>query len=300
MVDMGRLLTLQGQLFLLVLLGAFFRRRFLDDHFQKELTDVVVNLILPCNILHSFQMDPGGAVLRQAGTVIACSAAVQLGSWALALILYRRFEADKKPVVQYGTLCSNAGFLGTPIAEGMFGNQGVMLASLYLIPLRIMMWTVGLSFYTGSGKGALGKTLRNPCLIAVFIGAACMLLHISYPAVLSNTIGSLSSCNMGMSMFLIRMIVSDFHLGTFANPRLLYFCAVRLFLLPMLTLTGGKLLNIDPLPFQLMVMLTCMPAGASTAILAERYGGNASFAAGCVTISTAFSLIATPLWCLAL
>ena len=34
--------------------------------------------------------------------------------------------------------------------------------------------------------------------------------------------------------------------------------------------------------------------------LAAKYGGNARFAAGCVTVSTLLSLLAIPAWCLVL
>ena len=43
-------------------------------------------------------------------------------------------------------------------------------------------------------------------------------------------------------------------------------------------------------------------SGKSTVcrILAAKYGGNAHFAAGCVTVSTLLSLLAIPAWCLVL
>ena len=56
MVDMNALLALQGQLFLLMALGAFFSRRgILDGGFQKGLTDLVIDLVLPCSIITSFK-----------------------------------------------------------------------------------------------------------------------------------------------------------------------------------------------------------------------------------------------------
>ena len=56
MVDMNALLALQGQLFLLMALGAFFSRRgILDGGFQKGLTDLVIDLVLPCSIITSFE-----------------------------------------------------------------------------------------------------------------------------------------------------------------------------------------------------------------------------------------------------
>ena len=43
-----------------------------------------------------------------------------------------------RKVMQYATVASNAGFLGNPVAEGVFGSVGLALASVYLIPQRIV------------------------------------------------------------------------------------------------------------------------------------------------------------------
>ena len=43
--------------------------------------------------------------------------------------------------------------------------------------------------------------------------------------------------------------------------------------------------------------LSSRPSG-TTAILAEKYNGDSAFASKCVAVSTALSLITTPLWCL--
>ena len=49
--------NLQGQLFLLMFLGLFFKRRnILGEKFQNGLTDLVIDLLLPCSIILSFQV----------------------------------------------------------------------------------------------------------------------------------------------------------------------------------------------------------------------------------------------------
>ncbi len=42
--------------------------------------------------------------------------------------------------------------------------------------------------------------------------------------------------------------------------------------------------------------MTGMPAGATAAILAARYGSDAEFATKCVVMSTLLSMITLPLW----
>ena len=101
-------------------------------------------------------------------------------------------------------------------------------------------------------------------------------------------------------MFLIGMICADVDRRDFLDLDSLYFSAVRLVLIPGLLLLGCRLAGTAELVTDVSVVLAAMPAGGTTAILAAKYGGNARFAAGCVTVSTLFSLLAVPAWCLVL
>lgn len=291
------ILILQGQIFLLVLLGILFRHFLLNEDAQKGLTTLVVNLILPCNIIMSFQMKLQNDLASLAGTTILVSFCVQIVSWILAKVLFAHCPKDKRAVLQYSTLCSNAGFLGTPLAEGLFAGNGIFLASIYLIPQRISMWTVGLSFFLDHREKNWKKVVLNPCLLAVATGILLLAFQIRLPAVVENTISCLGKCNTGLSMFLVGTIITPIYLRDFADPLIICYCAVRLVLIPLLVLTACRLLTMNSLPMQVSVLLSAMPAGATSALLAEKYNGNGRFAAGCVTVSTVLSMIATPVWC---
>lgn len=299
MVDMNGLLTLQGQLLLLMFLGLFFKRlRILSEHFQQGLTDLVIDLLLPCNIIMCFQVEFNEAILHQSLEVLVISLVIQLGCWPLSLLLFRRCDADKRPVLQYGTMCSNAGFLGTPVAEGIFGSQGVLLSAIYLIPQRIAMWSLGVSFFAKADHRKLWKKiLLHPCIDAVAIGMILMLTQFELPGALGGTIQTLGNCNTGMCMFLIGMIMGDLHWKDFLDGLVLYFTAVRLVLIPLLVLLGCRIANVQVLSTNLSVVLAAMPIGGTTAILAAKYNCNAEFAARCVTVSTLLSMVAIPLWC---
>ena len=73
---------------------------------------------------------------------------IQIISYLLGLVLYRKEVNGRRMVLRYATICSNAGFMGNPVVEGIYGSQGLLYASVYLIPLRIFMWSAGLSCFT--------------------------------------------------------------------------------------------------------------------------------------------------------
>jgi predicted permease len=301
-IDMTGVFNLQGQLFLLMLLGAFFKRRkILGESFQRGLTELILDLLLPCSIIISFQVEFNRDIFYQTAEVLAVSVAIQILCWLLSMVLFRSSSDTQRPALQYGTICSNGGFLGTPVAEAIFGSQGVLLAAIYLIPQRVAMWSLGLSFFTKTDRQSVWKKiLLNPCIDAVGIGMLLMLTQFQLPEVLGNTIHMVGNSNTGMCMFLIGMLMADASWRDFLDGLTLYYSAIRLVLIPLLVLLGCRLMHLDTLATNLSVILTAMPAGGTTAILAAKYHCNAEFAARCVTVSTVLSLAAIPLWCLVL
>lgn len=298
---MTQLLTLQGQLFILLLTGAFFRKYIVGEGFQAGLTDVIINLILPCNTVTSFLIEMNGELAQSTLSILVVSLMNQIFCLILAAFLFRGCREENQPAMKFGLLCSNAGFLGIPVAEGIWSDKGVLLTAIFLIPQRIFMWTAGVGFFQKeNGKHTIRKFLKNPCIDSVIIGFILAVTQFRLPAALDQAISAFSRCNTGMSMFLIGMIASRIKPRDFMNKEIFYLSTVRLLLLPLTVLLGCRVLNIDGLTTGVSVILTAMPIGGTTAVLATKYDRNPEFAASCIAVSTVLSLIVIPLWGLVL
>ena len=60
------LISLQLRMFLIMLVGLFFRKKnFISVEGKKNLTDLVIYLILPCNIVKSFMIAFDGNTLKK-------------------------------------------------------------------------------------------------------------------------------------------------------------------------------------------------------------------------------------------
>ena len=117
-MDLGDLLTLQGTLFLLMLLGAYLTKKgVITKEGKRCLTDLVVYVILPCTIFKSCFVDTGTNFAAVGALLLLLSLVIEVGSLFFNQVLYRRYSGEKRKVLQYGTLVPNSGFLGTPIAE---------------------------------------------------------------------------------------------------------------------------------------------------------------------------------------
>ncbi|WP_409968862.1 AEC family transporter [Bengtsoniella intestinalis] len=300
MGELSQVFTVQGILFALMFIGFLLRKRHVvEAGFQKGLTALVINVVLPCNIITAFYVEFSMDTLVQSAQIFVVSLLVQLGCFLLALALYGRQSPQRRAVLQYGVICSNAGLLGNPVAQGLFGAQGLLLASIYLIPMRTAMWSLGVAMFAAPSKEKWWvKVLRHPCIIAVEIGMVLLVTQWKLPNVVVTLVGELGDCTMALSMVLIGILLSDFQWKDFLNPQILRFCVVRLVAIPLAVYLGCLVANIDDLPMYVAVIMAAMPAGATTAIIASSEGGDVDFAVGCVTVSTLLSMIAIPIWCM--
>ena len=295
----AELISLQLRMFLVMLVGLFFRKKnIISQEGKKNLTDLVIYLILPCNIVKSFMITFDRNTLRNFGLILVISVIIQVFCAILARVLYRRVKQEHKPILMYATVASNSGFLGNPVAEGVFGSMGLALASVYLIPQRIVMWSAGVSYFTrGSNRKEIVKrVITHPCIIAVFVGMGMMLSQISLPPFLEAALKDIGNCNPAMSMLVIGTILADVKPREMLDYSILLFSGLRLILIPLAVYGGCLLFQIDPLVTGVSVLLAAMPAASTTAILAAKYNGDAVYAGKCVVLSTVLSLAATPIW----
>lgn len=204
--------------------------------------------------------------------------------------------------LRYGLICSNAGFLGNPVAEGMFGETGLAMANVFLIPLRIMMWSSGLGIYTGNNdwKSTVKKVITHPCILACLAGVLIMCLQVPIPAVPKNVIQTIGRCNTALSMMVIGMILAGADIRLLFDQEVLAYSVLRLAVMPALVYGVCRLFSMPSLVTGICVVLTGMPAGATTSILASKYHADEIFATKLVVVSTVLSMVTIPLWSMAL
>lgn len=300
MATFHTLLNLEGLMFLCAFCGIIMKRRnVLPEKSREILTDLVLNLILPANIIHSFEVEFSLSILAKFAIILIIATAAQLVSMVCAHLFWVKQPENLKAVLQYGTQVSNAGFLGNPVCEGVYGAEGLMYASVFLIPQRIVMWTAGIAYFTKEAdwKATFRKLAKNPCIVAVYIGFFLMITQLQLPPLIENTLDRLGACTTPLASILIGIMVADVDLRSLTAPMMLLLTFVRQIFLPAIVYIGCLLFHIDPLLTGVSVLLVSMPIGSTTPILAAKYGGDFVFAGKCVILSTLLSLFTVPLWC---
>lgn len=295
------MVNMQLMMFLLVGIGFFIRRKgIIGGTARKELVDFCLYITLPFNVFHSFRMDWEWGMLLELAEVLLLSAGFNLISIVISFLCYRKTDERKQKPLRYGTIVSNGGFLGNPVLEGIYGQEGLFYASVFMLPVRIVMWSIGTSCFLKSkeNKGQLvKKVLTHPCVAAIYLGLAFMFTGIQFPDFLENTISGISSCNTPLSMMLIGMMLAEMDPRGMIDRTMVFYASLRLGLIPAVIFVVTAFLPVPAILRGITVIIAGMPAPITTALLASKYNGNEDYATGMIFVTTVLSLVTLPIWC---
>lgn len=165
------------------------------------------------------------------------------------------------------------------------------------------MLTSGLTQFTGrkideSGKlqpvftkATIKSLILHLCIVDVFLGLIIMVFRIPLPSSIDKSIVFMSQCTIPVSMIVIGCILSECKVEEIFDKATFYFTFIRLLVFPLLIFFTLKLMKIDSLIIGVSTLLTGMPAGSTTPILADKYGCDAAFGSRIIFVSTVCSLL---------
>ncbi len=298
-----KMFNLQLVLLTILIAGIVCRKlKIISKEGQDSLSNLLINLVLPCNIIASFMSDIGGeGIGKNLVLSLVLSAVIQILAVFFGGFLFRHFPKNKKDVMHYGLICSNSSFIGMPVADNIYGSLGVVYVSMFQLPIRVTMWTSGLALFTNvDRKTAVKAILVHPCIVSMFIGIILMIFSPPLPGFVTSTISYLSKCTIPLSMLIIGSILSECSVKEIFDKSALYFSVIRLIAFPLVIFVILKVLNVDDVLLGVSVIMSGMPAGSTTAILADKYDGDGHYASKVVFVSTLLSMITIPLLCLIL
>lgn len=294
------IINLQVEIFILILIGYYLAKKGLfSKETQSQMSNMVLTIFLPCSIIKSFQIDLNKEIIQATLIVLLVSFGIQIFYSLLNKVLYNKLPEQRKVICQYGTMVSNAGFMGMPIAQGVFGEVGLLYASIFLLPQRIFMWSYGLALFAKGEKGSIfKKVMTHPCIVSIFIGIFFMILrmfNIYLPTFISETISIVGSCSTALSMLVIGGILSSVDTSNLFDQDVVKYSFYRLLIIPIMILIILRILPIESLPTNLCVLLSAMPAASTTVMLAQKYNADSLFASRVVFVSTLLSMVTLPI-----
>lgn len=281
-------------LFLVVLVGILCRRLgYFNDATIHGVTQLVVNITLPCLTVYNMQRPFETHVLVNFLITLALSAVFIAAALFGTMLLFKNRPHAKRAVLANLEGFSNCGFMGYPIILAV-NPDWMIYAVAYNIAFLFISWTIGVSLYQGKENMSIKRALLNPNVISAFIGFAIFCLNVTLPAIVSETLELVGGLTTPLSMLLIGTRITGLRLRDFTDADYHIASALRLVVLPLIVLGIMKLLPVDHAVSATIFLLTAMPCGTMTAMQAELYGGDTTFAARVIAYSTLLALVTVP------
>lgn len=295
--------TQVGVLFSLMAVGAVCRKlRLLEEASVKGIVNVLVLVVTPCLIVDSFQrpFDPSSLHALVIAFAIAFAAHLAMVGFATVAVLHRK--ADTRAVLRLAAVFSNAGFMGLPLEQALFGADGVFFGAIYVVVFNLFMWSWGLCVMKGAPAKTLGAKgllplFLNPGTIGMLVALPLFFFSIRLPTVPAECVRLMSSLNTPLALLAVGYYLAG------AAPRkilrspsayLVFF--VRLVACPvaLIAVLAPFRGTLDRVMVLSLVTAASAPVAAMVSMFASKYGRDVDMSVGLVSGTTLLSMLTMP------
>ena len=277
-------------MFALMLLGLLLSRRgMITEQGSRDLSNVLLYAVIPCVILRSYMSEFSTEKLRAMGL----SALIAVIAFAASIAVAYLTCGTRHRIENFAVAFGNAGFIGIPLVTAVFGPEAAFYVVSFSTFANLLQWTYGIVIISGKKETMnLRMVFVNPVFISMVIGIALFVLQPTLPTVVTGTIGYIADGNTVLAMIILGYYLSKVQLrGLFADARLYLFSALRLLVVPAVTI-----LVFLPFPFArgeitlITLIAAATPIASSTAIFAQKFDQDYRRAVSYVCLSTFLSV----------
>ena len=295
-------------LLILMLIGLYAAKTgIIDEGMSKKLSKLTVNVAQPFMLFNAlvnveYSRDNLMAGLSILGIGMLSHAILAL--FAFLTAHYVRRDKVERILTEYSLTFVNAGFMGFPLLQTMFGDIGLFWGAFYVVAFNLSVWSYGMIVLSrGKDKDAPGEKIRinplklilnhgtTPCLI----GFLFFVLQIRLPAPVSAAVGYMNNICTPVVLLVIGANLSRLPLKKiFCDVQLYIFSFLRLLIAPCVIALIYHFCGMSDDYVIFFTVMASLPTAAVTAMFSEIYDMRPDYASKTVGMSTALSMFTIP------
>lgn len=266
----------------------------------KKCTDLLFYIVTPAVIIESFlNLEYSRETIKGLFLALGCGFLLHGLAVIIAPLIFNRCPKDKAAIFKYASCYGNCGYMGLPLANALFGDEGVFYCSAIVISFQIFSFTHGIYVMTkDSGekqKFNLKKLILNPGIISVIIGMPLFLLEIEMPKMISAPIGYVASLNSPLAMLIFGTYIANTSFKSiFKEWRIWCVAAIKLLITPAILLVLFRFLGIGGVLLGSVMVPASAPSASNTALFAAKYNRDTGLASQTVAVVSFLSILTMP------
>ena len=231
-------------------------------------------------------------VLLDATKVWASALLIMAGTGGVAWVVFK-LARMKHSGLYVPIIVLNAVNIPFPVLQMAYGQEGLLNATLFYIPVTILSFSAGVMILSRKNwKDGLKETARVPALYATIIGLAVNLLHVKIPDLVVQPLNIIGAMVIPLTLLVLGHRLSSVKITDFRATMLASFMRVGVGL--GMGLLAVSVFGLTGVPRSAVILDSAMPSAANTSILAMRYHNETELVASVVFVTTVASLLIIP------
>ncbi|OQY19761.1 MAG: hypothetical protein B6I36_03205 [Desulfobacteraceae bacterium 4572_35.1] len=196
-----------------------------------------------------------------------------------------------KPALTLTTAMMNVGNFGLPLSYFAFGDKGIPVAILVFVVFNIPLSTVAIVIAQGKQARlttAINNCFKIPILHTVFLALLLNALKIKVPLFITRPIDLIGQVAVPLMLVVLGMQISrtEWHItGKFMGTAI----SLRLIVAPLIAWLCCKMLNIEGLYRDVLILQTSTPSAVLPLLYALRFDTRPDLVASTIVVTTLLS-----------
>ena len=284
----------------MILIGVLSKKiGLLKEEDVETLNNIVINIALPCMIFNALYTADVSLLPRLSIlTVYMLITSLIVGVLTYLLLKFLGWDKRKIWSVIVVVVLGNTGFLGYPITQGIFGNEGMIRAvfcdcstSIVFVLLSFILILI----FDGELRVAIKKIVTFLPLWSIILGILFNIFNIPITSLGTTVVSYLAGATIPLIMISLGLslkiegLKNHFKEVTLAS-------AIKLIIYPLIGLGVLSLLNVTGFEHTIGFVEATMSSAMLGLVIAVTYKLDWELTSDCIFTSTLFSLVTIPIF----
>ncbi|MCI2062430.1 MAG: AEC family transporter [Eubacteriaceae bacterium] len=302
-------------MFAMILTGYILRKiGLIKESMNEGLNNFILFFSFPCLVIENVgTLELNSRIIEMFIVMALLSFVITFGGTLLCrgFCALRKYPKRVRTITELSMNAPNSGFLGFPIVLALYGQHGLLLFIASSFAFNIYMYGYAVASYhrfdenrkkeKGAAVKIAAKTMINPNIIALFIGFAISLLHLTIPAPAESFLNYMGGVATPMAMVYIGSSLTGTKFTEMFKNHIIWESALmKLFVVPAAALAVVYFLPIDVLVKACLVLMVAFPTAALVPMLADMEGKENDIGVQSLFFSTVLSMGTLLFWIFAI
>jgi hypothetical protein len=274
------------------------KTKLISESSNKDLSKFVLQVVNPVVIFISYQKPYKAELAKNLLLTFVISIVVMSVLISLSYLFVRKKEGREFEIERFSSVYSNCGFMGIPLVNALFGDEGVFYLTAFITVFNLIVWTHGVILVSGEKDfKQVVKVFYSPTIISIILGLITFFLEVRLPDTALSALGFIKDVNTPMAMIVSGVTIAATDIPKLLkNYRVYYVCFLKLIVMPLILAVPLSLFtNFDDKVRMTVLVAAAAPPAAMCTLLSIRYGKNSVYASEIFTAGTILSVGTLPL-----